>query len=499
MEEEARDHVTFAAAGGAQPRAGRRSRRAAALARRRAAAAPPPPLPPPAPPAVAGPAAAAGPPRFEFDAAVAASYARYAGQSAPARPARRAAGAAPGGAPPQRALERLDADPVAAAGLTRFVYDARLRRLVEEPAAPPARAPREGGAARLARAAEPFMRFVAAAFEICEEGMAAAGWDDSGELTSSLAGEPHWRTAAVVLAALFLWHHGLALLAALVGTAALFLANGLAARRARGDAAGAPPVAVAALAALLALLAAAARRCAGRRRRARALGLLARARAATGRGRLGRRARRAPRQPRRAPALRLGQTGRARGRARLRLRRAAAPRGGARRRRGRGRRLALAPAGALDAPLPRVVCRRAGLPRGVAYLVCGVYSFGKAATLLGRLLPEARAAAARRAAGGAVGAPATRAQLAAAAERCPICLEFLHLAPGGARALACNHVFCGGCLDAWIERSASCPVCRARVAAPRAACGCGDPTCARNRAPETAADEGATALIPLIM
>jgi hypothetical protein len=35
----------------------------------------------------------------------------------------------------------------------------------------------------------------------------------------------------------------------------------------------------------------------------------------------------------------------------------------------------------------------AGLPHGVSYFVCAVYSLGKCATLLGRLLPKARAAA----------------------------------------------------------------------------------------------------------
>jgi hypothetical protein len=44
--------------------------------------------------------------------------------------------------------------------------------------------------------------------------------------------------------------------------------------------------------------------------------------------------------------------------------------------------------------------------------------------------------------------------------RCPICFDDL-CADGGVKVLAsCSHAFCEGCIDAWLDLSASCPLCR---------------------------------------
>ncbi len=366
----------------------------------------------------------------------------------------RGAQAAPPGQ--RRAARRrpraLDADPLAglaAARLTRFVYDARLGRLVEQPEAPPVRAPREGRAAPLARAAEPLLRLRAAAFEVCEEGQTAAGWDDSDELFKSLVGEPHLRTAVIVMAALFLWHHGAVLAVAFVETAALLVANGLAARRARGDAAGAPPAAAAALAALLALLAAAA---------LAAAPASARSRFGASGARPGRRRPRASGPPR-AP------------RSSWTSPRACSSRGGKlaalTTARDYGAAAAEAAGGVWRAVLPAPPTLRflgaaggagAGLPHGVAYFVCAVYSFGKFATLVAPPRGARRRRAARRR------RRRRRARDARAARRGGRKVPDLPRVSlsRGAHALGCNHVFCG----AWTERSASCPVCRARIAVP---------------------------------
>ncbi len=42
---------------------------------------------------------------------------------------------------------------------------------------------------------------------------------------------------------------------------------------------------------------------------------------------------------------------------------------------------------------------------------------------------------------------------------CPICLDTLGT-EGGVKALACGDVFCVACIDRWMTRSATCPVCR---------------------------------------
>ncbi len=146
----------------------------------------------------------------------------------------------------------------------------------------------------------------------------------------SLVGESHLRTAVIVMAVLFLWHHGAVLAVAFVGTAELLVANSLAARRLR------------------------------RRPRSRRSS----------------RSSPRPRWPPRRPA----------------------PRDGARRRRGRRRR------------------RRGPAPRRLLFRVRGVLSW-KVRHAPGAAPPQGARRRPRCAAGGAVGAPATRTRRARSSPR----------------------------------------------------------------------------------
>ena len=49
-------------------------------------------------------------------------------------------------------------------------------------------------------------------------------------------------------------------------------------------------------------------------------------------------------------------------------------------------------------------------------------------------------------------------------ESCVICMEDLHSTRKQVGRLACGHVFHHRCVDRWLRKSATCPVCRTRVA-----------------------------------
>jgi MFS family permease len=60
---------------------------------------------------------------------------------------------------------------------------------------------------------------------------------------------------------------------------------------------------------------------------------------------------------------------------------------------------------------------------------------------------------------GAAAAPPTAEQLAAAPPECAVCQEALR-APA---RLTCGHIYCQDCIGEWLEREATCPMCRAQV------------------------------------
>jgi hypothetical protein len=47
-------------------------------------------------------------------------------------------------------------------------------------------------------------------------------------------------------------------------------------------------------------------------------------------------------------------------------------------------------------------------------------------------------------------------------EKCGVCLDSLARPGLSVADTACGHTFCAGCISAWLERSKSCPLCRAR-------------------------------------
>ena len=114
----------------------------------------------------------------------------------------------------------------------------------------------------------------------------------------------------------------------------------------------------------------------------------------------------------------------------------------------------------LPAPLWVGYFRAAGLGGAIALALSGLYLLVKAANVLERMTLAGLAV--KQWQGAVHGAPPTPAELAAAPAECSICQDELS-AP---QKLSCGHLFCSQCIGEWLDREATCPMCRAVVRRP---------------------------------
>ena len=111
----------------------------------------------------------------------------------------------------------------------------------------------------------------------------------------------------------------------------------------------------------------------------------------------------------------------------------------------------------LPAPVWLQYFQASGFPWPVAISLSGLYLVSKAPSVLERILVAGVAAVQLR--GGGNGTAPTPEELASAPRECAICQdEIKH-----PLRLVCGHIFCEECVEEWLAREASCPMCRREV------------------------------------
>lgn len=112
---------------------------------------------------------------------------------------------------------------------------------------------------------------------------------------------------------------------------------------------------------------------------------------------------------------------------------------------------------ALPAPVWVKYFQTALLPWPLAMCLSALYLVVKAARVLELTALAGMAAAQVR--GGTHGTTPTAEELAAAPRECAICQDEVR----GPLRLVCGHIFCEDCVEEWLARESSCPMCRREV------------------------------------
>jgi hypothetical protein len=130
----------------------------------------------------------------------------------------------------------------------------------------------------------------------------------------------------------------------------------------------------------------------------------------------------------------------------------------------------------LPAPLWLKYFQNSNLPFLLSMGFSGFYLLAKAANVLEKLSLAGMAVAQLR--GSTHGTVPTAEELAAAPRECAICQEDVRNPLG----LVCGHIFCSDCVEEWLARESSCPMCRREV----------------RRATLKPKNDGGTSLLPIL-
>lgn len=138
--------------------------------------------------------------------------------------------------------------------------------------------------------------------------------------------------------------------------------------------------------------------------------------------------------------------------------------------------LAAALRAVVPAPLWVAYFRHAGLASPISIVLSGIYILFKAANMIERVSLAGVAMAQWQ--GAVHGAPPTPEELTAGIQECSICQDEFR----SPLRLTCGHIFCGSCIGEWLDREATCPMCRSVV----------------RRATLRPKNDGSTSLLPLL-
>jgi E3 ubiquitin-protein ligase RNFT1 len=130
----------------------------------------------------------------------------------------------------------------------------------------------------------------------------------------------------------------------------------------------------------------------------------------------------------------------------------------------------------LPAPLWLKYFQNSNLPFLLSMSLSGFYLLAKAANVLEKLSLATMAVGQVR--GGTHGTAPTAEELAAAPRECAICQDDVR----NPLRLICGHIFCEDCVEEWLARESSCPMCRREV----------------RRATLKPKNDGATSLMPIL-